>query len=400
MRGPTPLFLFVILFIQVLMSWLAFRLLIRFRVLGSNRFLRVGYWLIALISIFILYSGRLLRLPADFLQGGYSALVGVAYAWTISQFIFVVLGAICLASSWLLRKTAGRAKKEQAADDTMSRRDFLQATAAVVPLAAIGTGAGGVFTAMNEMAVNRYPLQLDIPAHLEGFKIAQLSDLHVGPFFSLRKLERVIDLVRKEKPDLLVITGDFIDELELAEAAVEKMSQFAAEIPQGIYFCWGNHEYFKDKNRIEALLKKSAIQLLDNSNKLIVDGKRPFYLVGVDYPWADKKTEQVEKRKQFLAAALKGLPDNALPLLISHHPDFIEEAFAAGIPLTLTGHTHGGQVSVFGYSLLPVQYRYMRGMYQRGDQYGYVHTGTGHWLPFRIGCPPEICVFTLNRRNR
>lgn len=399
MRGPTPLFLFVILIIQLLMSWLTYRLLIRFRVLGSRRFFSIGYWLITSSSLLILYSGRLLSLPADFLQGGHSALVSAAYAWTISQIVFMVLGAICLAGSWLVRKAAGTAK-EQTTHGRMSRREFLRTSAAALPLAAFGTGAGGVYAAMNEMVVNRYSLRFDIPAQIDGFKIVQLSDLHVGSFFSLSKLEQVLEMVRREKPDMVVITGDFIDALELAEAAVDKVSRFAAEIPQGIYFCWGNHEYFKDKNRIAGLLKKSAVQVLDNSNKLIAKGEHPFYLVGVDYPWADKKTEQVETRKQFLAAALKGLPDNALPLLISHHPDFIEEAFDAGIPLTLTGHTHGGQVSVFGYSLLPVQYRFMRGMYQKGDQYGYVHTGTGHWLPFRIGCPPEICVFTLNGKNR
>lgn len=399
MRGPTPLFFFVILMIQLLMSWLTYRLLIRFRVLGARRFFSIGYWLITSISIFTLYSGRLLKLPADFLQGAHSVLVSAAYAWTISQIVFMVLGTIFLAVSWIIRKAAGKTKA-QATHDGMSRREFLQASAAVVPFAAFGTGAGGVYSAMNEMAINRYSLPLDIPANPAGFKIVQLSDLHVGPFFSLSKVDSIIELVRKEKPDMVVITGDFIDEPELAEAAIEKVSRFAAEIPYGIYFCWGNHEYFKDKNRIDGLLKKSAIQVLDNSNKLIADGERPFYLVGVDYPWADKKAEQVETRKQFLAAALKGLPDNSLPILISHHPDFIEDAFAAGIPLTLTGHTHGGQVSVFGYSLLPVQYRYMRGMYQKGNQYGYVHTGTGHWLPFRIGCPPEICVFTLNGENR
>lgn len=398
MRGPTPFFLLIVLVVQIVMSWLTYRLLIRFRLLGTSPACRWGYWLFACAGIFLLYSSRLLRLPADFLQGWYSYLVSAAYAWTISQFIFIILGAFWLAGSWLMQKAAGQTKEK--GTGTVSRREFLQTAAAILPLAAIGTGAGGVYTAVREMAVNRYSLKLpDLPAKIEGFKIVQISDLHVGSFFSIRKLDSVIELVRRENPDIVVITGDFIDDLELAETAVAKMSQFAAEIPQGIYFCWGNHEYFRDINKIAALLKKSAIHVLDNTSALIVGGDRPLYLAGVDYPWADQKVQMQEKRKIFLAEALRNIPDNAFRLLIAHHPDFIEEAFDAGIPLTLTGHTHGGQVVVFGRSLLPVQYRYMRGMYQAGDRYGYVHSGTGHWLPFRIGCPPEICVFTLYQKH-
>lgn len=399
MRGPTPLFLFVILILQIVICWLTYRLLVRFRILVPSRSWRLGYWLFACTGIFLLYSSRLIRLPSDFLQEWHSYLVSAAYAWTISQIIFVIVGALCLAGSWLARKAAGKTSRRAGAE-AISRRDFLQASAAIVPLAALGIGTGGVYAAVAEMEINRYSLKLpDLPAHAEGFKIVQISDLHVGPFFSMRKLDSVIGMIRQEKPDMVVITGDFIDELALAETAVDKMSRFAAEIPKGIYFCWGNHEYFRDINRIAALLHKSAIHVLDNSSALIADGERPFYLAGVDYPWADKKTQMQEKRKTFFAEAQRNIPDNAFRLLISHHPDFIEEAFAAGIPLTLTGHTHGGQVAVFGRSLLPVQYRYMRGMYQEGDRYGYVHTGTGHWLPFRLGCPPEICVLTLNRKN-
>jgi len=100
-----------------------------------------------------------------------------------------------------------------------------------------------------------------------------------------------------------------------------------------------------------------------------------------------------------MTTALSSIPAGACRILISHHPDFIEDAFAAGIPLTLTGHTHGGQVYLFGKSLLPVQYRYMRGIYRQNGLYAYVHVGTGHWLPFRVDCPPEIAVFTLTRKS-
>jgi predicted MPP superfamily phosphohydrolase len=101
-------------------------------------------------------------------------------------------------------------------------------------------------------------------------------------------------------------------------------------------------------------------------------------------------------RKKYLQQGLAKIPENAFKVLLSHHPDFIEDAFAANIPLTLAGHTHGGQVNVARHSLLPLNYKYMRGLYRQGNLAGYVSTGAGNWLPFRIGCPPEVSVFTLS----
>jgi predicted MPP superfamily phosphohydrolase len=119
-------------------------------------------------------------------------------------------------------------------------------------------------------------------------------------------------------------------------------------------------------------------------------------LIGVDYPWAKNAEEMRTVREKYLKLGLEKVPQGAFKILLSHHSDFIDDAFKARIPLTLTGHTHGGQVNVAGHSLLPVQYKYMRGVYRQGDFVGYVSTGTGNWLPFRLGCPAEISVFTLS----
>ena len=399
MRGPTPLFIFMLFFLQLVVSWLAYRMMIRFGKMGRGWQAPLVYWILTAAALMIIYSGRLLRLPATFLQGQYYDWVSIAYAWTISQLVMVLIGAAGLTASWLNRKS--QKQKTAAGAPGITRREFLgSAFAAAAPLAALGTGFGGVYQASQEMALNRYSIPVPgLPAEADGLKIAQLSDLHIGPFFSIGKLEQIIARLRQERPDMVVITGDFIDELELAKTAVERMSAYAPEVPQGIYFCWGNHEYFKDIGRLTGLLKQSAIHVLDNSSRQILGGSRPLYLAGVDYPWASNKAEQLDKRKRFLAEAVKNVPDDASLLLISHHPDFIEDAFQAGISLTLTGHTHGGQVAVFGKSLLPVQYRYMRGLYQQNSSYGYVHSGTGHWLPYRIGCPAEIAFFTLKDKG-
>jgi len=90
-------------------------------------------------------------------------------------------------------------------------------------------------------------------------------------------------------------------------------------------------------------------------------------------------------------------PSNAFTVMIAHHPDFLFDGFANKIPLTLAGHTHGGQVVIGGVPVSPLPYRYMRGLYQENQGYGYVSSGAGHWIPFRFGCPPEISIFTLRK---
>jgi predicted MPP superfamily phosphohydrolase len=254
----------------------------------------------------------------------------------------------------------------------------------------------GTYSARFEMAVRRLELPFrKLPPALRGFKIAQISDTHVGTFFTLDRLDEVIELVKQEKPDMVVITGDLIDDLTLLRPCIAKLSQFAAVIPYGIYYCWGNHEYFRDIKRIREELLKSPIHVLGNSNAPIVVGETTFYMLGVDYPWATTNPEKKEKQRQFLAKAQANIPDEAFKILLAHHSDFIADGFANEIPLTLSGHTHGGQINLLGHSLLPIKYQYMRGLYQENHNYGYVNVGAGQWFPFRIGCPPEISIFTL-----
>jgi predicted MPP superfamily phosphohydrolase len=199
-------------------------------------------------------------------------------------------------------------------------------------------------------------------------------------------------MVKNENPGLLAITGDLVDDLDLLPPAMERLTAFQAELPHGIFYCWGNHEYFRDIGRIRRALYASPITVLENKNQEVSNG---LYLAGVDYPWGKNKGEVEAKQRDYFTQAMRAMPKGAFPVLLTHHPDFFDNAFAARVPLTLAGHTHGGQVTIFGRSVLPVKYKYMRGMFQQDGSYGYVSVGTGHWMPIRIGCPAEISVFTL-----
>jgi cytidyltransferase-like protein len=110
---------------------------------------------------------------------------------------------------------------------------------------------------------------------------------------------------------------------------------------------------------------------------------------------ADMLTPE-EQRLEAVRKAVKDIPQEELvnTILLAHHPEYIDNGAELGIPLTLTGHTHGGQVGIFGLPLIPV-YKYNRGFVKLGASLGYVHSGNGSWLPLRIGCPPEIAYFRL-----
>ena len=124
-----------------------------------------------------------------------------------------------------------------------------------------------------------------------------------------------------------------------------------------------------------------------------MDGAKPLYFAGTDYPHDRAQFDALAK--SMTDEALQGIPPNAVTVLLAHHPDFIDPGAAHGVSLVLTGHTHGGQLGLFGIPIVPPLFKYMRGLYRVKDTWGYVHSGNGSWFPYRFGCPPEIACFTL-----
>ena len=137
-----------------------------------------------------------------------------------------------------------------------------------------------------------------------------------------------------------------------------------------------------------------SMRVFRNSSLRLSGGSWPVYLAGVDYSFARSQAQ----RESYLDAALEGVPQEAFVVLLAHHPDFIGNAFKRNIPVTLSGHTHGGQINVADNSLVPVGTPYWKGMYRDGNNYGYVNNGTGHWFPVRMNCPREISIFRFLER--
>lgn len=397
-HGPSMIAMVVIFTILLGLTWLGSRILAKWHALYAGKQAQRGYWLVTVLAVLVLIFSRWLR-PASAWPGEwFRYFIYAAYVWLVGLvFMLAVLLAghiIRMAIAWLKKRQAVRGDEPPAAG-ALTRREFLQGALAAVPAVPLAFSAYGVIGGDTRIVVNRYALPFaQLPPALDGFAIAQISDTHIGPFFGMDKLERVLAMVKQEQPQLLAITGDLVDDLELLAPTMERLTAFHQELPQGIFYCWGNHEYFRDISRIRRALYSSPLAVLENTWRQAAAG---LYLAGVDYPWAKKGADQKAIRREYFSQAMQGVPADAFAVLLTHHPDFFDNAFAAGVPLSLAGHTHGGQVNVFGRSLLPVKYKYMRGMFRQGSSHGYVSVGTGHWLPLRMDCPAEVSIFTLKR---
>ena len=243
-----------------------------------------------------------------------------------------------------------------------------------------------------------------LPPELDGFKIAQISDVHIGPYFSLERLESLLNQIVDGKPDLLAITGDIFDNVAMNPAAIKLVDSYAEKFKHGIYYCHGNHEHHRGITAIETELRRTKIHWLVNRSEKVTAN---LYILGVDYPPSspimssggrgdlDKRFEN--QKREFVTKALEGVPYDSVCVLLAHHPEFIDDGAEKNISLTLTGHTHGGQIGILGQSLLPI-FKYTRGMFIHDDCYGYVSAGVGSWFPFRLGCPLEIVYFTLKQK--
>jgi uncharacterized protein len=239
------------------------------------------------------------------------------------------------------------------------------------------------------------PLQLRLRAGAEalhGLRIAFLSDLHAGSFMDADDLSRICARVAAAEPHLVLFGGDLINtrerELLLFRKALRQLRP-----PLGMFAVPGNHDHFwgNDLGLWEAFLHGHRVQVLRNRGVRLTWQGAPFWLGGVD---------DLTEAEPDLSRALDGRAHDEPAILLSHHPDFFFEAAAAGVDLTLSGHTHGGQIRLFGMAPLHhSKFGYEQGWFVEGDASLYVSRGVGVTvLPLRIGAPPEVPILTLVAR--
>lgn len=274
-----------------------------------------------------------------------------------------------------------------------SRRKFVKG-ALLLPCVAAGAGLYGSLLERNSTVVRSYDVPIpDLGEKLRGFSIAQLSDIHLGPFYDLDMLEDLLEQTAQQHPDVLVLTGDVFDNAAITINAARLIDSYVDRFPYGIYFCRGNHEHLRGIALLESALAETRIHNLVNDCELVVDDSRPLYIGGVDYPMQREQFALLQEA--YSSMALEDMPANAVKILLAHHPDFVDTAAGYDADLVLSGHTHGGQLGFMGIPLAPPIFKYTRGWYHEGETALYVHSGNGSWFPFRLGCPPEIAIFHL-----
>ena len=359
----------------------ALRYLLEGRSLHRMRYLLLT--LDALLLLLLLFAWR----RHDETLSGYIVLI--ASILLMAQLICSVLVLLTAAVRGIWRCIA--------AQPVDAHRRRILAGAIGYPLFASAAGLYGGLWERDRTVTRHFDIPIaGIDDDLDGYCIAQVSDVHLGSHFSLERLEQLLTQIAASRPDALVITGDLFDSVAMNDAAVAIVDRFTAQFPDGIYFCWGNHEYYRNQPHIAALLQKTRIHVLQNANACIRDGTVPLYFAGVDYPMDRAHFE--EQERAYAEEAFREIPENAATVLLAHHSIFIDDGRAHGARLVLTGHTHGGQIGLFGIPLLPLHFKYMRGVYESGNCFGYVHSGNGSWFPYRLGCPPETAYFTLRKK--
>ncbi len=232
------------------------------------------------------------------------------------------------------------------------------------------------------------PLRRGAPG-LDGLRIAFLSDLHAGSFMGERDLCRVFARVAALEPDLVCLGGDLINTFD-REILLYRKPLALLRPRLGVFAVPGNHDHFygREIGLWEAFLREQGVRVLINAGHRLERDGASLWLAGVD---------DLTEGCPDLAQALAGQRDDEPAVLLSHHPDFFFEAAAAGVELTLSGHTHGGQVALFGWAPLKHSaFGYWRGLYQEEGMRLYVSRGVGvTFLPLRIGAPPEVPILRL-----
>ena len=274
----------------------------------------------------------------------------------------------------------------------VNRRVFLaRASAAAAGAASVGLVGVGAATALGPPDVLRVPVRLrKLDPALSGFRIAVVSDIHLGPLAGRKHTERIVRMINETEPDLVAIVGDLVDGTvaELGSAA-EPLQDLVSR--EGSFFVTGNHEYFVD-DTFEWLreLERLGVDTLRNEGTVIRRGAAAFDLAGVN----DVAGAQHSDAPDF-DRALAGRDPNRPTVLLAHQPVQVEDAAARGVDLQVSGHTHGGQMWPFHYVVGAVQPS-IAGLSTVKDTQLYVSRGAGFWgPPIRVGAPPDISVLTL-----
>ncbi len=243
--------------------------------------------------------------------------------------------------------------------------------------------------------ISRYGLRLkeielkydNLPKQLNGYTIIQISDLHLGALTTTEWFNDVVNRVNHENPDLIVITGDLLDQ-DICDYKEYCELLRSLKAKDGVFIIPGNHEYYAGYSSFEKVVQESNLTLLVNENKRL---NWNTYIAGLD----DPAGERMKNTKPDIEKTLKGIDKDKFLIFLSHRPEYYDVVYDKGADLVLAGHTHAGQI--FPNDLIIRFYmKYHYGLYKKNDSYLYTTSGTGTWgPPMRLFARAEIVKITL-----
>ncbi|MCC3217436.1 metallophosphoesterase [Chryseobacterium sp. X308] len=378
------------------------------RTLTDNFWIRIGYWVISLVvyGIFAYEVTHYQRSDRSMVRA--QIMISLFLIFILPKIfivLFLLIDDIVRTGGYLI----GFAKPSE--NFFPERRKFLSL---------VGLGMSGLLSALfiDGITFGKYRHKVrrvrvnfaNLPKSFKGYKIIQISDVHSGSFSDPGKLEHAIELINEQKPDLVLFTGDMVNNVaDEFKPFIPLFSKIQAK--DGKFAVLGNHDYgdyvswespaAKQEN-LDTLIdyeKQAGFDMLRNEHRVIEKNGEKLYILGVDN-WGLKPFPQFGK----IDDALQGVPESATKILMSHDPthfDYVVKKHPANIHLTLSGHTHGMQ---FGLDLKnvkwsPVQYKYPKwaDLYESEGKLLYVNRGFGVLgYPGRVGVLPEITLFELS----
>lgn len=307
--------------------------------------------------------------------------------------LLLVCRDICLACRVLLRRLGLRRKTDKSASAALpdpARRRFLLNGGLL-----LGAGVMGGIGARNALGTPEIiPTVITLPrlpSALDGLRIVQLSDLHVSDVVTRAWVRDVVERVNALQPDLIVLTGDFVDghPRDLMKD-IEPLAELSA--PCGVHACTGNHDFYSGLEDWLPRFRELGLGILRNEHAVLDVSGTPLIIAGLH-----DLNERVRGQGPEPAQALKGAPEGGFRILLEHHPQEAPNR-ASFADLMLCGHTHGGQIPLLRPLVRRANNGFIAGSYTVGSMRLYVNRGTGVWggLPLRLGVPAEISLLTLH----
>ncbi len=328
----------------------------------------------------------------------YEALPWVAYTslgFFCLVFTFLIIRDTVLLCSWVVSLLHKRKRINAVLDrpETPERRSFLihSSNLGILGLSAVFSGHG-IYETRHLPDVETVSIPIpNLPERLEGFRIVQISDIHVNPTMRKGFVKDVVDQVNNLNPEMVVLTGDLADgPVSILKNEVASLKDLSA--PCGLYFVTGNHEYYAGAKAWVEEVGRLGFHVLLNEHQIIKYNSESILLAGVtDFNagvFYSNHTSDVWK-------ALSGAPDSRVKILLAHQPRNIFAAAKADFDLQISGHTHGGQFFPWQY-FVHLQQPYVAGLHKHENTWIYVNRGTGYWgPPLRLGSPSETTLIKL-----